>query len=131
MGAVCAIKGYTIFGKKESVKGIIIAVVIALLVMVLAWYFCLAYDVYDVHKAWYANGEINYQVSFAEAVRGARFYLQDPEIGPAYLKDLGIGLLFCAIGGGSYVMNKISSLKKNKAEAAAQTPIDENSDTQE
>ena len=38
VGAVCAIKGYSIFAKKESMKGIIISVIISLLVIVAAWY---------------------------------------------------------------------------------------------
>ena len=45
VGAICAIKGYSIFAKKESIKGIVISVVISLLIIVLAWYLCLAYDV--------------------------------------------------------------------------------------
>ena len=115
VGAVCAIKGYAVFGKKESMKGIIIAVAIALLVMVLAWYFCLAYDVYDIHKQWYEAGEIDYQVSFIDSVRESHHYLQEPDIGPAYIKDLAIGLVFCVIGGGSYVINKLTNAKKKAA----------------
>lgn len=131
VGVVCAIKGYTLFGKKESIKGIIIAVIIALLVMVIAWYFCLSYDVFDIYKHWYETGEIDYRISFAEAVRGARFYLQDPEVGPAYFKDLAIGLVFCVIGGGSYVMNKISGIRKQKPQVVTQAPKTESDDTQE
>ena len=52
IGAVCAVKGYSIFAKKESIKGVVISVVIALLVMVLAWYLCIGYDVWDIHKYW-------------------------------------------------------------------------------
>ena len=33
--------------------------------------------------------------------------------GSGYLIDLGLGLLFCVIGGGSYVVNKIKNLKQN------------------
>ena len=40
---ICAIKGYAVFGKRESTKGIIISTVIAFLVIVIAWYFCLSY----------------------------------------------------------------------------------------
>ena len=111
VGAVCAVKGYSVFSKKESVKGVIISVVIALLVMVLAWYLCLAYDVFTVHQEWYEEGYIDYTITYFEAVQASSFYLEDPEIGPLYLKDLAIGLLFCVIGGGSYVVNKIKSVK--------------------
>lgn len=114
VGAVCAIKGYSVFSKKESVKGIVISVIIALLVMVLAWYLCLAYDVWDIHNYWYEQGDIDYTITYFEAVQASGYYLEDPEIGPAYLGDLGIGLLFCIIGGGSYVVNKIKSVRASR-----------------
>ena len=111
VGAVCAIKGYTVFSKKESVKGIIISVIIALLVIVIAWYFCLAYDVCDAYKMWYEAGDIDYTLTYFESVQVAHYFLADPEIGPAYWGDLGIGLLFCVVGGGSYVVNRIKNAK--------------------
>ncbi len=115
IGAICAIKGYSIFAKKESTKGIIISVIIALLVMVLAWYLCLGYDIYNAYQDWYANGEIDFTLTFFEAVQAAPVFLADSEIGPAYLGDLGLGLLFCVVGGGSYVVNKIKNSSKKKA----------------
>lgn len=129
VGAVCAIKGYSVFAKKESTKGIIIAVIISVLVIVLAWYLCLAYDVYTVHKEGFEAGEIDYTVSFFEAVSVSYFYLTDPEIAPAYFKNLGIGLLFCAIGGGSYVVNKIRGAKAAKAlNAKSEAPAEDEAD---
>ena len=124
IGAVCAIKGYSVFSKKESTKGIIISVVIALLVIVLAWYLCLGYDVYQAYKMWYEAGDIDYTVSYFEAVQVSHYYLTDPEIGLAYLGDLGIGLLFCIAGGGSYVVNKIKNAKL-KAAATVESPATE------
>ena len=115
VGAVCAIKGYSVFAKKESVKGIIISVVIALLVIVMAWYFCLAYDVCDAYQMWYEAGEVDYTITYFESVQVAHYYLTDPEIGPAYWGDLGLGLLFCVLGGGSYVVNKIRGAKVKKS----------------
>lgn len=114
VGAVCAVKGYSIFAKKESIKGVVISVVIALLVMVLAWYLCLAYDIWDVHKYWFETGEIDYTITYFEAIRASSMYLADPEIGPLYIKDLAIGLVFCVIGGGSFVANKIKAIKASK-----------------
>lgn len=112
VGAICAIKGYSIFAKKESTKGIIISVVIALLVMVLAWYLCLGYDIYMAYQDWYSAGEIDYTLTFFESVQAAPIFLGDSEIGPAYLGDLGLGLLFCVVAGGSYVVNKIRNTKQ-------------------
>ena len=128
VGAICAIKGYTVFAKKESTKGIVISVVIALLVMVLAWYFCLAYDVYNAYQDWYAAGDIDFTITFAEAVGGAYIFLSEPDIAPAYFGDLAMGLIFCVIGGGSYVVNKIrnAKAKANAPAPAAAAPVAEN-----
>ena len=123
VGVICAIKGYSLFAKKESVKGIVIAVVMTLLVIVIAWYFCLSYDAYIAHQQWFEEGEIDYTITFLDALLGSHVYLSDPDIGPGYWGDLALGLLFCVIGGGSYVVNKIKNAKAAaayRAVAAAQ-----------
>ena len=111
IGVVCAIKGYAIFGKRESVKGVIISTVIAFLVIVLSWYLCLSYDVYQAYQDWYATGEIDFTLTFFESVSGAHLFLADSEIAIAYFKDLGIGLLFCIIGAFGYVKSAIGRAK--------------------
>ncbi len=111
IGVVCAIKGYSVFGKKESTKGIVISVLITIIVLALAWYLCLAYDICDAYNMWYENGEIDYTLNFFESVRVAPHFLADPEIGPAYLGDLGIGLLLSVVGAGSYVVSKVKRSK--------------------
>lgn len=118
IGAVCAVKGYSLFAKKESKKGIIIAAVISLLVIVLAWYLCLSYDIYDVYKAWYEAGEIDFSVSFIDAVRATPEFLQEPDIAGEYLGDLGVSALFWLLGCGSYLFGKF----KNANKQPAQTP---------
>jgi hypothetical protein len=115
IGAVCAVKGYSIFAKKESIKGVVISVVIALLVIVIAWYLCIGYDVWDIHKYWYETGEIDYTLTYSESVRAVSYYLADPEIGPSYYGDLAIGLVFCVVGGGSFVWNKIKGIKAQQS----------------
>ena len=116
VAAICAIKGYSVFAKKESTKGIIISVVIALLVMVIAWYCGLSYDIVQAYQLWFESGEIDYTINFFDAIRNAHLFLADPEIGIGYFADLGITILLCAVGAGSYVVNKI---KNAKAQAAA------------
>ena len=113
IGVVCAIKGYSVFAKKESTKGIIISTLMAFAVLVVAWYFCCAYDIYTVHIEWYEMGEIDFKVTFAEAVSAVPFYLTDKEVGPAYIGDLAIGLLLGLVGAGSYVVSKFKN-NKNK-----------------
>ena len=52
IGVICAFKGYEVFAKKLSKFGCIISVVMALLVIILAWYCCLAKDVYSAYQSW-------------------------------------------------------------------------------
>ena len=111
VGVVCAIKGYAIFGKRESVKGVIISTVIAFLVIVISWYLCLSYDVYLAYQDWYANGEIDFTLTFFESVANAYIFFEDAEIAVAYLKDLGIGLIFCVIGAFGSVKSAIGKAK--------------------
>lgn len=58
IGVICAFKGYEVFAKKLSKFGCIISVVMALLVIILAWYCCLAKDVYSAYQSWFADGEM-------------------------------------------------------------------------
>ena len=104
VGVVCAIKGYGIFAKKESIKGVVIAVIAALLVMVLAWYLCLCTDIYNAFK--------EFGLSFFDAVKAAPSFLEEPEIAGAVFSDLIMGLVLSLVGAGGYVVN---SVKKAKA----------------
>ncbi|MBQ8895415.1 MAG: hypothetical protein IJY88_01310 [Clostridia bacterium] len=113
VGVICAIKGYSIFAKRESVKGVVISSVIAFLVIVIAWYLCISYDVYLAYQDWYANGELDFTLTFFESIRAAVLFLEDSEILVAYLKDLGIGLIFCVIGAFGYVKSAIGRAKNN------------------
>lgn len=111
VGVVCAIKGYAIFGKRESVKGIVLSTIIAFLVIVIAWYACLSYDVYLAYQEWYANGEVDYAPTIFESVANAYLFLTEAEIALAYFKDLGIGLIFCVAGAFGYVKAAIGKAK--------------------
>lgn len=123
VAAICAIKGYSVFAKKESTKGIIISVVVALVVMVIAWYCGLAYDIVQAYQMWFENGEIDYTINFFDAIRNAHLFLSDPEIGIGYFVDLGITILLCAVGAGSYVVNKVKNAKAQAAAANTQNPF--------
>lgn len=116
VGAVCAVKGYSVFSKKESKKGIVIAAIISVLVIVLAWYFCMAYDLYDAYKSFYEAGETDFYYTFGEAVQVAPLFLAEPEIARAYLGDLALSLLFCLLGCGSYVFTKLKNAGSKNAE---------------
>lgn len=111
VGVICAIKGYSIFGKGESLKGIIISVAAAVVIMIIAWYLCLSLDVYNAYQDWYASGEVDFTLTFSESVRSAYLFLEDAEIALAYLKDLGIGLLLCVVGAGRFVSDAVKRIK--------------------
>ena len=98
LAVFCAMKGYKLFAKKESVYGVVTSVVVSVLVIVIAWYFCLAFDVYEAYKEWYANGEVDFTVSFLEALLNAHLFLQDAEVASQYILDLVIGVALCAVG---------------------------------
>lgn len=139
VGAVCAIKGYSVFAKKESMKGIIISVIISLLVIALAWYMGLAYDIYQVYQVWFAEGEIDFTLTYVESVINVPYFLSIPEVAAEAIMDLVLGIVFCIIGGGSYVVNKIKNAKNAKnnakfAPAPAAEPVntaDENAEVNE
>ena len=116
IGVICAIKGYTVFAKGESLVGVIAAGVVAVVVMIIAWYLCLSLDVYRAYQDWFANGEVDFTITFAEAVQNAYWFLEEPEIAMAYYKDLGIGLLLCVIGAFRYVKTAVQKVKRTKPE---------------
>lgn len=116
IGVSCALVGYRLFAKRESRYGTVIAVVMAALVIVLAWYLCLAQDVYEAYKEWYESGDIEYQVGYATAVRYAYRFLEEPDIARGYLTDLVIGLLLCVAG---WIGTFVRSSKRVKTQPAA------------
>ena len=104
--------GYRTFAKTTSLKGVIISSIISVLVIVIAWYMALSYDVFQAFKQWYADGEVDYTVTFPQAVRGAYIFLQDSEIAAGYIKDLVIGVILCIVGAFSFVRNAVRSAKR-------------------
>lgn len=124
VGVVCAIKGYSVFAKRESMKGVIISAIIAVLVIVLAWYLCLAMDVYDACQTWLEEGEIDVAVSRWRAISLARMFLEDPEIASAYYRDLIFSLVFCVVGCISPVRSAMQAAKAANQAAMDPTAAD-------
>ena len=117
VGVICAIRGYTIFAKGESLRGIIISVIIALLVLVAAWYLALAYDVFLAYQDWYAIGEVDFTLSYFESVRVAHLFLAEI---PEYLTDLGISIVLAGVGCAGYIASTVKRLKAEKAAEASE-----------
>lgn len=124
IAVICAIRGYAFFAKKESLKGVILSTIIAVLVIIIAWYFCLSFDCWQAYKAWYEEGEIDYTISFFDAVRSAWMYLTEPDIAFAYLKDLVIGLIFCVIACIKPISDAIARAKAAKNPPVTAAPAD-------
>jgi len=115
IGVICAIQGYRIFGKKLTKRGVIISAVIALIVLVIAWYGCMAYDYWQATAVWFERGDIDVRPTFGWCFANAYLVLQEPEFAKEYLIDLGLGLLFAVIGGAGYVR---TAFRNAGAEAA-------------
>lgn len=81
------------------------------LVIIIAWYLCLSFDVFKAYNEWYESGEIDYAITFADAVRGAYLFLEEPDIASEYLVNLAIGIALCAVGCISTVRNAVNRLK--------------------
>ncbi len=118
IAVVCAIRGYAVFSKGESPKGVFIATVMAALVIALSWYFCLSMDVYEAYLKWYAIGEVDFTLTRWEAIANAWWFLLDPDIAFAYLKDLILGLLLCVVGCVAPVRNAVARAKLQEESAA-------------
>ncbi len=129
VGAVCAMQGYRIFAGRLSRKGVIIAAVIAILVLALAWYCCFAFDLFQAYKGWVEQGEVEEMPTYFDCVRGGWVYLSDPEIARAYFIDLAIGLALALLGSMRYFINAFKAagqeLKEEQA-AANGAPADYN-----
>lgn len=114
VGVICAMQGYKVFGGKLSKKGVIIAAVIAILILVLAWYGCFAKDLYQAYKEWYANGEVDFMPTYFDCVRNGFRFFQEGEIAKDYLLSLLIGLGLALLGSYRYIINAFRGATETK-----------------
>ena len=121
IGVICAVKGYTFFAKtkNESVKCVVISSIMTAVVLIISWYFCVAYDIYLAYQDMFAAGEVDFTYTFFEAVTVVPYFFASTEILVAYAKDLGIGLLFAALGVIYYLSIREKKMKAAKAAAEA------------
>ncbi len=123
VGVVCAIKGYSFFAKKESKKGIIISVIIAAIVLIIAWYVSFCLDMVQAYAMWFEQGEVDYAPTIFEYLP---FGFYDLTVNPLYFVDLALSLGLGAVGCWSYISNV---LKRQKALAAtAQNAVETTAD---
>ena len=107
---ICAINGYRIFARNLSMEGIVISIVISVVMIAVAEYTCVAYDIYKVYS------EV-YSVSFFAAFRSVfGFMAEYGELTGAVIRDLLIGYALGAVGSFTYIRNivKADRLKKQQ-----------------
>ena len=116
------LKGYSFFAKGESKKGIVISVIIAAVVIIIAWYVSFCMDMVEAYQYWYETGEVDYAPTFFEYVPFAHYDLM---VNPGYFADLLISLGLGALGCFSYVSQTIKRQKAMAAQMAAQAETQE------
>lgn len=137
--------GYGLFsGNKTSKKGLVFAGIFAVLAMIVAEYLCIAKELYDSLGA--ELGDFGYVPTIGDALSAVMQRLQgngvvdltesggrislvwgdygdQAEVLGEVLKELGMALLFCALGIGVYihsVLTKRKAAEKAQKEQAAQ-----------
>lgn len=73
-------------------------------------------DVYSAYQSWFADGEIDFTLTFAESLRNAYRFLSEPEISKSYVTDLIIGIFLCALGAVRPIINIVKGNKNKAAE---------------
>ncbi len=113
ISVVCAIKGYAVFSGKESKRGITIAIIMAALVIILAWYICFCIVIYEQFQADFQSGTLDQPVSLLRCLSLGLYYL--PNV-PSYF----LQLLWSAIFGGLCCFGYVANRSKREEAIAAQ-----------
>ena len=117
IGVICAIKGYEIFSRSRSNRGIAISVAAAAVVLILAWYICFGMMVRSIYVGMAEMGEVPSVPSVAWCVLNAYRFLP---VHPAALWDLLVSLALAAVGCGGYVFRTVRQQEEQASFQAAQ-----------
>ena len=104
---VCALKGYEFFGKAMSLKGLFGSLLISVLMIFLAEYICVGYEIYVAYKQ-------EYDITIFVALRSVPDFLGDAEIRTPFITDLLIGYGLTLLGSFKTIANVFSSHRKAK-----------------
>ena len=101
--------GYHLFakGEKDTVPGLVTAVIMTILVIFLAEYLSLSYEIFTVFRD-------DFDITMFDAIRATPDFLADPEIMGPVGQDLLMAYGFSVIG----IIGNISSRRKAKKRAA-------------
>ena len=100
--------GYGLFAQtknKNSIAGLVSAIVATILMIFLAEYVCISYEIYGVYK--------EFGITFFDAVKATPDFLADPDVSAAVIKDLAFAYIFGFIASISNIMNIVKA-RKNK-----------------
>lgn len=117
IGVICAIKGYEIFARSRSNRGIAVSVTAAAVVLILAWYICFGMDVHALYAGMAEIGEIETVPAMGWCIANAYRFLP---VHPAALWDLLVSLALAAVGCGGYVFRTVRQQEEQASFQAAQ-----------
>lgn len=99
--------GYQLFsGKKNSLTGVIASIIMLIIIMALAEYTCVAYEIFKALKD-------DYEIGFFDAFRGVPTMLQEPELLTAFIKDLLISYVLGIIASVGYIRGALKARKES------------------
>lgn len=117
VAVLCAIKGYEIFSRGRSKRGITIAVIASAVVLVLAWYICFCTDLHAAYQGWYEAGEVDYLPTLGECILYGYY---DLTVNPGYFVDLLLSLAMAALGCWGYVKRTLNAQEEANVRQAQQ-----------
>lgn len=99
--------GYGLFAKtknKSSMVGLIVSIIATIVMIFLAEYFCISFEIFNVYK--------DQGINIFDAIRATPEFLAEPEIGEAVAGDLAFAYIFGFIASISNIVNIVKARKK-------------------
>ena len=115
--AILAVNGYVFFGRKFSKRGVIIALVVAVIVLIIATLVSMTFDVLSAFREGYKAGTYNRMPTFVQAFAFGMLTMFDtPSILLEYLMYLVFGLVIGGFGVFIYLRPFFAKLKEYEAQ---------------
>jgi hypothetical protein len=125
---VLAVNGYKVLGKKLTKRGLIIAIIVAIVMIIFAWMISITIDVMQAFKEGYKAGEIDVMPTVLQAFAfGLITVFTNAKVAGSYILELVIGLALTALASFFYVKPLFKKLKEAEAEngPAGQTVVND------
>lgn len=117
IGVICAIKGYEIFSRQSTKRGIAVGVGAAAAVLILTWYVCVCLDAHAAYAEMYGAGMIDTVPSMGWCLANGLSFIP---ANPAALWDLIVSLALAALGCWGYVARAVRRREEIEARQTAQ-----------